>query len=70
MKMLLCRAPVNRLVNLTESTIASGDDNGCIKVSILIAFVLVIFFSCHYVILIDLVNITTSDSRMCWVDRM
>ncbi|KAF9613107.1 hypothetical protein IFM89_005586 [Coptis chinensis] len=26
------RAAVNRLVNLTETTIASGDDNGCIKV--------------------------------------
>ncbi|KAF9587149.1 hypothetical protein IFM89_039632 [Coptis chinensis] len=25
-------AAVNRLVNLTETTIASGDDNGCIKV--------------------------------------
>ncbi|KAG8368871.1 hypothetical protein BUALT_Bualt15G0091700 [Buddleja alternifolia] len=25
-------APINRIVNLTESTIASGDDEGCIKV--------------------------------------
>lgn len=28
----ICRAAVNRIVNLTESTIASGDDEGCIKV--------------------------------------
>lgn len=27
-----CRAAINRLVNLTETTIASGDDEGCIKV--------------------------------------
>ncbi|KAG8368880.1 hypothetical protein BUALT_Bualt15G0092600 [Buddleja alternifolia] len=26
------RAPISRVVNLTESTIASGDDEGCIKV--------------------------------------
>lgn len=25
-------APINRIINLTESTIASGDDEGCIKV--------------------------------------
>ncbi|XP_073525509.1 uncharacterized protein [Phyllobates terribilis] len=25
-------APVNRIINLTESTIASGDDEGCVKV--------------------------------------
>ncbi|XP_073220004.1 WD repeat-containing protein 55 isoform X2 [Cicer arietinum] len=25
-------APINRLINLTESTVASGDDEGCIKV--------------------------------------
>lgn len=30
--MFLCRAAVNRLVNLTETTIASGDDDGCVKV--------------------------------------
>lgn len=28
----MCRAAVNRIVNLTESTVASGDDEGCIKV--------------------------------------
>lgn len=30
--MLCFRAAVNRLVNLTETTIASGDDDGCVKV--------------------------------------
>ncbi|KAJ8437867.1 hypothetical protein Cgig2_031383 [Carnegiea gigantea] len=29
-------APINRIINLTESTIASGDDEGCIKVQFLL----------------------------------
>ena len=32
----VCSAAVNRIINLTESTIASGDDAGCIKVSFLV----------------------------------
>lgn len=31
--LLWCRGAVNRLINLTESTVASGDDEGCIKVT-------------------------------------
>lgn len=43
--MFLCRAAVNRLVNLTGSTIASGDDAGCIKVCVLNrSYVLFIYF--------------------------
>ena len=33
------RAAVNRIINLTESTIASGDDEGCIKVSLLVLYI-------------------------------
>ena len=33
-----CRAAISRLINLTETTIASGDDEGCIKVPFLSHF--------------------------------
>ncbi|CAL5368981.1 unnamed protein product [Camellia sinensis] len=32
MMVFMCKAAVNRITNLTESTIASGDGEGCIKV--------------------------------------
>lgn len=54
----VCRDAVNRIINLTESTIASGDDEGCVKVIFLqlaywpLLHVTLIIITCSHVTLI------------------
>lgn len=52
----VCRDAVSRIINLTESTIASGDDEGCVKVinlsSILATFAC--FLDYYYLFMLEI----------------